>query len=277
MRKITSLTLLISGFIEIITSVVLYIIPAGRVAYWSDYHLLGLDKHQWGNIHITVGTLFIVALALHVYYNWRPLMAYLKNKAKEFTLLNLNLIIALSISLYVTIGTLYSLPPMNYIITFGEYISNLGNKKYGEPPYGHAELSSLKMFCSRMNINLDSAVEILKKNGIQITDTKEPIGIIAKNNKKTAQQIYDLIKPATLSRPDENAAFPKNPPPGFGNQTIKTICQEYELDINDVITKLQESGFSVTQDDTVKEIAANNDSDPMAVFEIIQEIAGQGK
>ena len=74
MRKVTSLTLIIAGFIEIVTSVVLYIMPAGRVAYWADYQLFGLSKTEWGDIHITVGTLLLIVASIHVYLNWRPIM-----------------------------------------------------------------------------------------------------------------------------------------------------------------------------------------------------------
>ncbi len=69
MRKVTALTLAISGLIELITSVVLYILPSGRVAYWSNYQLFGLSKTEWGNIHITVGTLFVVMGAILRYLN----------------------------------------------------------------------------------------------------------------------------------------------------------------------------------------------------------------
>ncbi|MDA3917380.1 MAG: DUF4405 domain-containing protein [Deltaproteobacteria bacterium] len=70
MRRITSLTLVISGIIELVTSVILYIIPSGRVAYWSDYHLFGLSKTQWGDIHITVGTLILVTAGIHIYHGF---------------------------------------------------------------------------------------------------------------------------------------------------------------------------------------------------------------
>ena len=273
MRRITSLTLVIASFVELVTSVVLYIIPSGRVAYWSDYHLLGLDKHQWGNIHITVGTLLIIAIAIHIYNNWHPIVVYLKNKSKQLTIFNKNFNIALAITLYVSVGTLYTLPPMNYILDFGEYVTNLGNKKYGEPPYGHAELSSLNMFCSKMNINLEKAIELLQEAGIKIAGPHEPIGEIAKNNGKTAQMIYDLIKQASINKDDEASVFPESPPPGFGNQTIEIICQTYKLDTNDVISKLKLVGFSININDTVKEVAANNNSNPIAIFEMLNDIA----
>ena len=83
MRKITSLTALVSFLLLILNSVVLYIVPHGRVAYWSDWHLWGLNKTEWGNQHIIIGILFLLALFLHIYYNWKPIVSYLKNKARQ--------------------------------------------------------------------------------------------------------------------------------------------------------------------------------------------------
>ena len=78
LRKITSLTLMWSSAWCLLTSAVLYIVPAGRVAYWSQWKLWGLTKTQWGDIHITTGVLLIIAGLLHIYFNWKAIMTYLK-------------------------------------------------------------------------------------------------------------------------------------------------------------------------------------------------------
>lgn len=62
------------------TSVILYIVPHGRIAYWSDWHLFGLSKEEWGRIHNNLGVLFLLSLFLNLYYNWKPILFYLKNK-----------------------------------------------------------------------------------------------------------------------------------------------------------------------------------------------------
>jgi hypothetical protein len=273
MRKITSLTLAITGIIELITSVVLYIMPAGRVAYWSDYRFLGLSKTEWGNIHLTVGTLFVVMGGIHIYLNWRLITTYIKNRAKKISLFTTSFNAALLLSFYVTIGTLYSLPPMNYIVTFGEHLSAAANEKYGEPPYGHAELSSLHMFCSRLNIDLAQATVLLNEAGIKIKDAQQPVGEIAKTSGVTPQQLYNIIKSAQIGDPGESSRFPENPFPGFGKKTIKEICQTYNLPLARVLTKLKDAGYSLQADDTVKEISSNNDTTPMKIFETFKEIA----
>ncbi len=272
MRKIASLTLLIGGAIELITSIVLYIIPSGRVAYWADYHFLGLSKTQWGDIHITVGTLLLAAGSIHVFYNWRPIISYFKNKSKQLTFLNNNFNIALLLSLYVVFGTLFSLPPMNFILDFGEYLTESGNKKYGEPPYGHAELSSLQMLCDRMKINLDRAMQSLESSHVRFDSEKNSIAEIARVNKKTPREIYEIIKPQ-VSTKDGAEIFPEFPAPGFGKKSIKSICTLYKLPEDEVLSELKKAGFEASLDESVKEIGRSNESNPMEVFELLREIA----
>ena len=278
MRKITSLTLAVAGFIELVTSVVLYCLPSGRVAYWTDYHLLGLTKTQWGNMHIAVGFLLLVLAAVHLYYNWRPLLAYLKNKAKGFTFFNKSFAAALFISLYVALGSLYNLPPMNYILQLGEQVTEAANKKYGEPPYGHAELSSLKMFCRKMDIDVELAKKRLADAGIRMNGKEESILAIARHNGRSPQQLFDLFKNAArLPEAGKGTLFPDSPPPGFGNQSLVDVCRRYALPVDEVMEKLRQKGFAARGEETIREISGRNVGSPMAIFELLKETASTKK
>ncbi len=74
-RAFTSLSSLVSFILLLFTGIILYIQPHGRVAYWIKWNFLGLEKDQWGNIHIFSGLLFLVAGGFHLYYNWKPLIS----------------------------------------------------------------------------------------------------------------------------------------------------------------------------------------------------------
>jgi len=51
----------------LLTSIILFIVSQGRVAYWPGWRLWGLTKTDWGNIHINLGLLLLIALFLHIY------------------------------------------------------------------------------------------------------------------------------------------------------------------------------------------------------------------
>lgn len=78
MRKITSLTLALSFLLMTYTGIMLFLCPHERVAYWSDWHFLGLTKSQYGDLHTASMIVFILFGILHIYYNWKPIVSYLK-------------------------------------------------------------------------------------------------------------------------------------------------------------------------------------------------------
>lgn len=67
LRRTASLTALVSFVLEIVTSVILYIVPHGRVAYWSDWRMWGLSRTQWADLHINLGVLFLIAVVIHAW------------------------------------------------------------------------------------------------------------------------------------------------------------------------------------------------------------------
>ena len=44
--------------------------------------------------------LFILATILHIYYNWKPLISYMKNEARQFILFTKDMIIATILFLF---------------------------------------------------------------------------------------------------------------------------------------------------------------------------------
>jgi transposase-like protein len=274
LRRIASLTLLLSFVLCILTSIVLFIMPHGRVAFWSNWKLWGLDKTQWSDLHVNLGILFLLAGLLHLFYNWKPITLYLKNRARKLRLFTVDFNIALVLVLIVGLGTLFHLPPMGTILRLEEAIKNEAGIRYGEPPYGHAELSSLKMFAHKTDLDLDKARELLKQAGIRLASDKQTISEIARDNHLTPKQLYEIIKPAAL-RPQGRrvSAFPASPSPGFGRRQLSGICAEFDLDPAVMVKALAAKGIKARPEQTFKDIARENGVEPMTLFELLREAA----
>lgn len=267
-RKITSLTALLSFILLMLTSVILYIVPAGRVAYWADYHLWGLTKAEWGNLHINLGVLLLLAIILHTYYNWKAITAYMKNKAKEFKLFTREFNAALVLVILFCLGTYFEVPPLSTIITIGESISADAEKFYGEPPYGHAELSSLKTFSKKMELDLELSMQRLKDAGFIVTSSEQPLGEIAATNQTSPKQIYLTISP--VSERVKNT-FPTQAPAGLGNRPLIDLCQEYSVNSKTVLQILADHDINAQEGMSIKEIAEIAGKDSLSVYEIIRE------
>ena len=273
MRKITSLTALLSFLLEMLTSVILYIVPQGRVAYWSDWRLWGLSKTQWGSLHVNLGILFLVAICLHTYYNWNPIVAYLKNRAAKLRIFTTDFTAALILCLVFALGTYWELPPFSTIIAIGDQIKETAAKKYGEPPYGHAELSSLATFSKKVDLDLEASLNRLAAAKICVTDPSQSIADIARMNNLNPKAVYQAMLPP--EQPGQSKGLPTNPPPGFGKRPLADICQEYKLDIKTVLLGLADRKITATAAMTIKEIAAANNTSPMDIFEALGQVATQ--
>ena len=273
-RKITSLTASLAFVMMLITSIILFITPQGRVAYWADWRLFGLTKTDWGNIHINLGLLFLIALLLHIYYNWKPLISYLKNKAKEINIFTPEFNLALVITVVFIVGTYFLVPPFGWMISLNDHLKDAGAEKYGEPPYGHAELSSLKTFAKKMKLDLAGSMELLEKAGYAAEDSNMTLAAIGSRYNIPPQIVYETIKPAAMAtaKKSDGNGLPESPPPGTGKLTLADFCTQYKLNMKLVVRELNKQGIEASEELTMKEIAANNNTGAHDLYEHIKSI-----
>ena len=277
-RPFTSLCTLASFILLLLTAIVLYIVPHGRVAYWTKWTLFGLEKDQWGNIHIFAGFLFLVAGGFHLYYNWKPLIKYLNGKIATGRRYKRELLLSSLILLWIITSGIWSLPPLAYVADIGEAIkSSWVTSPELEPPFGHAELVSLKTLCKKQAIPLDQAMADLRAAGFTVNSPDEIIRDIAEHRGTSGMGVYAVIKklepkPKTM-KPGAawtpamiEEAFAGT---GVGRKSIGQIIRDQELDHKTVYQRLKKDGIEAGDDDKIKEVADKHDSTPIKIVTII--------
>lgn len=268
LRKITSLTALLTFLVMLVTSIILYIVPQGRVAYWADWRLWGLSKTQWGDIHINTGVLFFIAIGLHIYYNWKPLIAYMKDKAKHLKIFTADFNVALAATVVLVIGTLLHAPPFGWVLDFNAYLKDAGALTYGEPPYGHAELSTLKTFMRRLELNSAESMARLQEAGIQATGPDQTILDVARANGLAPKAIYQAMTPPETAGAVKT--LPKDPPPGTGARTLADMCAAFDLHPPTIVRALADENIRATPEQTIRDIAQTNGVGPLDVYTAIR-------
>lgn len=270
-RRMTSLTAALSFIILFVTIVVLYIVPQGRVAYWADWRLWGLTKEQWGNIHINIGLLFLLSIFLHIYYNWKALLNYLKNKARQLTVLRPEFNVALVLTLIFAAGTYFELAPFSWVLEFNAHLKDRAAVRYGEPPYGHAELSSLKSFTAKAGLDLPGSLKRLKQADIAFDNENQSLKDIARMNDISPQQVFLAMRP--IGKLNQAKGLPPTPPPGTGNKTLADFSREYSLDIQPILNGFGDNNVSASADMTIRQIARQNDMAPTDIYTLMRQIA----
>ncbi|HOP05692.1 MAG TPA: DUF4405 domain-containing protein [candidate division Zixibacteria bacterium] len=262
-RGLTSFFTLFGFIIMAITGLVLYVEPAGRVAYWTTWSMLGLTKTQWGNIHILSSILFIIAGGVHIYLNWKPLMNYFKDKARRGVKLRRELAISSVLSVWVVVSAIWPFPPLSYLLDFNTWLKDVWvvQNEY-EPPFGHAELQSLKTFTTKMDINLARATAELKANGIKFSGVDETLETIAERNDIAPMELYLMIKkfepepePEKLGQYTPETIEVEFAGTGIGNKSIGSVCLRLGLDTTTAASRLRAVGITPDMEMTMKATA----------------------
>lgn len=273
MRKIISLTTLFSFVLLFATSIVLYVAPHGRVAYWAHWQWANLTKTQWGALHTNLGLLFVVASVWHLVLNWNAIVGYIVRSRRVMCSSATGW--SLLITLVVSVGTLVNIPPFSTVMSVSEGFKDRASAVYGEPPYGHAELSSLMVLVRHTGLDLDTVVEQLKVAQVVFDSAEQSVLEIAQLNDLSPQQLFELIKPVLAA--GETLSLPQLPPTGVGRLTLSEICTTYGLDCQAVVAALrvtQSDGSSfATEEISLKELAGKQGVNPMTLYEKIYQLS----
>jgi len=263
MKKITSLSLAFSFLIMSYTGLILYIVPQGKIAYWADWHLLGLSKTQYGDLHITSMVTMLFFSSFHIYYNWKPLVNYMKDKSKKISFTKKEFLIAFGLNAFFVLSTLYMIQPVKSILDLEDSIKNYWAKEHGEPPYGHAEESKLSVICKKQGINLEEAKENLKAKNI-LFDGDDRIIDIAKKNNSIPSDIYKIINPhAKKVKKDDGT------PSNLGRKTLQELSDMGKIDLEKALKYIKSRGVDTTADTRVKHIADELETTPMELYKLI--------
>jgi hypothetical protein len=260
-RGLVSLTLLVSGLIAGITGLVLYIVPAGRVANWVEWSFFGLMKPQWQAIHTLSSFLILVFAVLHAVNNWSSIKNYLLSKSGGLNQTK-NIVAALGISAIIVISGIFALPPLQGLMDMGAAIKeNWVISPDYEPPFGHAEEQGLKAFCLKMNFDFDEVKAVFAAESIVLLDDNQTLASIASEHGITPMALYGKIKHLqpkldveevkALSDEEIEAMFAGS---GLGRRFLTEVAEQFEMSTEAMMAKFEAAGLEVSADENLKTI-----------------------
>ncbi len=260
-QRVVSLTLGLSFIVMFISSGVLYFIPDRGVTGWSSWSFLGLDKQQWDNLHINFGLLFLGFLVWHIYYNWKPIKNYLKNK-KEMVIFTKEFNFSLILTSLFLVGTINMVLPFSFFVNLGNGIK-AKNANHQTPPFAYAEMATFRDFCLILDIDETKAREIMKEHNLTISSKDETLKDIAKNSGISSKEIYNLIKM------EHKAKLPTSIPVGLAHKTLKQLSHDYHIDTDRVINYLKTYNINIHKNIPFKKIAKTNNIHPAKLYNMI--------
>ncbi len=189
----TSVLIAASFLILLVTGIVLFASPPGRIANWTNWNILGLRKHDWTGLHIWFSALFLVVTIFHVIFNWRPMISYFKDRLSRRVGFRWEWVVALGIVGGVFAGTRLAIPPFSSLLAWNEDLKESWDSPAGRAPIPHAELLTLTELAEQGNVPVEAAVARLAARGVEGFSHDTVVQKIAEDAKLSARQVYDII------------------------------------------------------------------------------------
>jgi len=119
-RTFTSVFLAACFLGAVASGSVLFLSPPGRVANWTNWTIGGLAKHDWIALHVCFSAVFLVVAAFHVFFNWRPLVSYFRDRISRRLGLRAEWVTAVALASLTGWAALAGLPPFQWLVAASE-------------------------------------------------------------------------------------------------------------------------------------------------------------
>ena len=250
----------------VLTGCVLYASPKGRVAHWTDWTVFGLDKEEWGAIHVLTALAFVVAGAFHIYFNWTVFVSYFKKRVQTGFNLKREFAVATGVTALVLAGTILNLPPFSLVISLSDDIKDYWEAKSVVLPYAHAEESSLEDFCTKVGLPVEDVITQLQAEGYEIPDPSMALGELAKLNGTGPSGMFSELLQAA---PKGAGQPPMGMGTGIGRKTLQQLSEELGVEVDDVLARLRSHGIEANADHTLREAAEDAGLIPKQLLDIV--------
>jgi hypothetical protein len=194
LRGFTSLLLSFSFLAMCLSGAMLFLTPRGRTANWTDWSLIGLDKHQWGSVHVNNSVVFVAIAVLHLVLNWSVFMRYIKKKAATGLNLKKEMALAAVLAAVVVVGPISSIPPFSTLMAVNEDIKNYWDQTAQQPPVPHAEELTLAELAKTIKLSVEQVSTALKDEGYDVEDAEQTIGEIGQQKGVAPSAVFDVIR-----------------------------------------------------------------------------------
>jgi hypothetical protein len=246
-----------------LSGIVLYVAPPGRIANWSVWRLIAMTKAQWQAVHTIFSFIFLLAASVHIYFNWKVLVAYVKSKLHDGIRMKRELAAAATVGLAIMIATVAGLPPFSTVMDAGDDIKNSWSVPTSEPPLPHAEELTIERLAETVKMPLDRATENLQARGVTVSAPDATLQQIATANGLTPQQVFQKMQ-SDDAKPQVSMGGG-----GWGRKTVEDICAQYAIPVDTAVSRLASAGFTATGKTTLKDLALGAGKTPVDVARIV--------
>lgn len=195
-RAFVSLTVALSFFVMVVSGIILYLAPSRRLAEQQDWSVCGLFRSQWIALHLSFSTLFLIAAVIHLWFNRRPLLSYLKLKRKTAAGLRWEWAAVLLAAVWVAWGTLAPFGPFTALLEQRQQFYR-GDTTEADSQSDRTGMGQMTLadYCRQTGQDADSVIDYLNAQGIAARKN-DTLRAISDRNDIRPSRLRSLIETA---------------------------------------------------------------------------------
>lgn len=268
-RALTSLTLLWMFLALLVSGVVLFIAPPGRIAHWTDWALLGLTKEQWQAVHTLAALTFVVGGVFHLLdLNRRAIWNYLKRSRRPDSPFRMSLLFSVVLSIVVLAGTVAGLPPFSLVTGLGDWATESWETPQTLAPAPHAEDWPLRRAVESLGIDPESARTGLETAGVTVKGPDQTLRELADENDTTPVTLYHVLA-AVQPGGGKKARPAGSPSKGLGRRSVSDVAQEAGISSDEALVRLKAQGIEAQATDSLRELSKRYDRTPAELWRLL--------
>jgi len=192
-RVFVSFGLLLSFAAMAVAGIALYFRPEGTLSSWTDWSLLGLDKKGWEGVHTILIAAVLIFAVLHVIYNWKALIGYLRKKAAAGARSKIEFAAASILIAAILAAAIIRWPPVWKIMDIRGAIKQGSLSVRIPPPFPDAADRSLFELCAAVSLDPDEALGRLKQAGYPAEDSSTNLTRLSKKYGLSPERLFRIM------------------------------------------------------------------------------------
>lgn len=263
-RSFSSFGLAFSFLLILITGVVLYFAPAGRVSRWIGWEFTGFNLTAWEALHTIFSYVFIGFALVHLLvFNWKAFYNYLKKRSKKGIHRRRELFLASLVTIIIFFGTLFHIPPFGSVMDFGYFLSGKWGSKTVAAPFPHTEKLTLTELSERIPfLFVDDAMQRLQNASILVENSEQTLGDIGALNSLAPVEVYEIIMGDSLLA----TGYTKP-----ADLTVSEYAGSLEISTDELLLILNNSGIIPLNNELFRDLAKRYQTTPERLVCLVKE------
>ncbi|MFC1563464.1 DUF4405 domain-containing protein [candidate division KSB1 bacterium] len=182
-----------SFIIMALSGIMLFLVPKGSVASWTNWRIFGITKTGWEGIHDIFMFVFLVSIGMHIFLNWKPLLNYFRDRTTNTVRLKKELYISSGLILIILAGSITQIQPFWSIMRLNDVIKDYWKNTSSAPPVSDAEKFTLTELSQLLQTPLWQYHLIIKESDLVLPEGDPTFEEIALANELSPEQLYSII------------------------------------------------------------------------------------